>query len=233
MKNVFNTDNILYEDTHLLAVAKQAGQLTQGDQIGATPLSDMLTRYLITKRDVAKEVFLGVVHRLDQPVSGVLLFAKTPQALAQLNAQFAAGDTKKVYWALVKNKPPQQFDILTHWLVRNPKQNKSYCYNQEVRKSKRAVLEYAILKELHRYFWLEIRLHTGRHHQIRCQLAAIGCPIKGDLKYGFERSNANGGIYLHARRLSFLHPVTGESVSIEAPLPNDTLWSYCNKAEIA
>lgn len=185
----------------------------------------MVKEYIAKKYQKPGEVFLGVVHRLDRPTSGIVVFARTSKALARMNALFSERETQKTYWAVVKNKPAKQADTLIHFLKRNPKQNKSYAYPKEVPDSKKAVLHYKIIKELNHYFVLEIGLETGRHHQIRSQLAAINCPIKGDLKYGFDRSNDDGSIHLHARKLSFIHPVKKEPVLVVAPPPKDVLWN--------
>lgn len=218
---------VLYEDNHIIVVNKRVGDIVQGDKTGDTPLSDVVKAYLKIKYDKPGNVFLGVVHRLDRPTSGIVLFAKTSKALPRLNKLFAEGKIKKTYWAIVKNEPPSDSEELTHWLVRNPKQNKSYAYDSEVANSKKAILEYRVLKKLDSHFLLEIDLKTGRHHQIRSQLAAKGCVIKGDLKYGAGRSNKNGGIHLHARKLQLEHPVKKESLEIIAPLPKDNLWDAC------
>ena len=197
----------------------------QGDKTGDTPLSDIVKTYLKEKYNKPGNVFLGVVHRLDRPVSGVVLFAKTSKALPRLNKLFAEHEkVKKTYWAIVGNKPPQESGTLTHWLTRNEKTNTAKAYDREVPNSKKAILDYRLIAASQRYFLLEIQLHTGRHHQIRCQLAKIGCPIKGDLKYGAPRSNPDGSICLHARHLELEHPVTHEILSITAPVPQDALW---------
>ena len=197
----------------------------QGDKTGDTPLSDIVKVYLKEKYNKPGNVFLGVVHRLDRPVSGVVLFAKTSKALPRLNKLFAEHEkVKKTYWAIVANKPPQENGTLTHWLTRNEKTNTAKAYDREVPNSKKAVLDYRLVAASDRYFLLEIQLHTGRHHQIRCQLAKMGCPIKGDLKYGAPRSNPDGSICLHARHLELEHPVSHEQLSITAPVPQDALW---------
>ncbi len=204
------------------------GDLVQGDKTGDAPLSEIVKQYLKKKYDKPGNVFLGVVHRLDRPTSGIVLFAKTSKALARLNKMFATGNTKKTYWAVVKNPPEKQADTLTHWLVRNPKQNKSYAHPKEVPDSKKAVLSYTVIKKLDSYFLLEIDLRTGRHHQIRAQLAAIGCSIKGDLKYGAKRSNPDGGIHLHARKLELDHPVGKEPLTFVSDAPNEPVWNACS-----
>ena len=197
----------------------------QGDKTGDVPLSDILKAYLKEKYNKPGNVFLGVVHRLDRPVSGVVLFAKTSKALPRLNKLFAEHEkVKKTYWAIVGNKPPQGNGTLTHWLTRNEKTNTAKAYDHEIPNSKKAILDYQLVATSERYFLLEIQLHTGRHHQIRCQLAKMGCPIKGDLKYGAPRSNPDGSICLHARHLELEHPVTHETLSITAPVPKNALW---------
>jgi len=224
---------ILYEDNHLIAVAKKAGDIVQGDKTGDVPLSDLVKDYLKEKYQKPGNVFLGVVHRLDRPVSGVVLFAKTSKALPRLNKMFAEHEAvRKTYLAIVANKPPQAEGTLTHWLTRNEKQNTARAYDREVPNSKKAVLDYRLLAQGERYFLLEIELHTGRHHQIRCQLAKIGCPIKGDLKYGAPRSNPDGSISLHAWRLTLEHPVTHVPLTIEAPVPSERLWQEITKGKV-
>ena len=218
---------ILYEDNHLIAVNKRPGDIVQGDKTGDIPLSEIVKTYIKEKYNKPGNVYLGVAHRLDRPTSGVVVFAKTSKALPRLNKLFADKEAKKTYWAVVKNKPTKTSDTLTHWLKRNTKQNKSYANIKEVNESKKAVLDYVIIKKLDNYFLLEIDLKTGRHHQIRAQLAALGCPIKGDLKYGFDRSNKDGSIHLHARELKFVHPVKKTELKIIAPVPNDPVWNAC------
>ncbi len=217
--------NVLYEDNHIIVVNKQSGEIVQGDKTGDTPLSDIVKTYLKEKYNKPGNVFLGVVHRLDRPVSGVVLFAKTSKALPRLNKLFAEHEkVKKTYWAIVGNKPPQECGTLTHWLTRNEKTNTAKAYDREVPNSKKAILDYRLIAASQRYYLLEVQLHTGRHHQIRCQLAKMGCPIKGDLKYGAPRSNPDGSICLHARHLELEHPVTHEILSITAPVPQNALW---------
>ena len=216
--------NVIYEDNHLIIVSKQSGDIVQGDKTGDKPLSETVKQYIKEAYAKPGDVFLGVVHRLDRPVFGLVLFARTSKALARLNALFANGEVKKTYWAIVKDTPPQPEGTLTHWLVRNEKQNKSYAYDHEVPRSKKAVLSYKVIAHSDRYTLLEIHLHTGRHHQIRCQLAKIGCPIKGDLKYGAPRSNPDGSISLLSRSMQFIHPVSKKEISVQAPLPPDPLW---------
>ena len=222
--------NVLYEDNHIIVVNKQSGEIVQGDKTGDTPLSDIVKAWLKEKYNKPGNVFLGVVHRLDRPVSGIVLFAKTSKALPRLNKLFAEHEkVRKTYWAIVADKPPQESGTLTHWLTRNEKTNTAKAYDREVPNSKKAVLDYQLIAASDRYYLLEIQLHTGRHHQIRCQLAKIGCPIKGDLKYGAPRSNPDGSICLHARHLELEHPVSHEIISLTAPVPQDTLWQAFGK----
>jgi 23S rRNA pseudouridine1911/1915/1917 synthase len=218
---------ILYEDNHLIAVNKRPGDIVQGDKTGDKPLSEIVKQYIKEKYNKPGNVYLGVAHRLDRPTSGIVVFAKSSKALPRLNKLFAEKEAKKTYWAVVKNTPPKTHETLTHWLKRNTKQNKSYANIKEVPDSKMAVLDYEIIKKLDNYFLLEIDLKTGRHHQIRSQLTVIGCPIKGDLKYGFDRSNKDGSIHLHARKLMFIHPVKKEKLELIAPAPNDPVWNAC------
>lgn len=218
---------VLHEDNHLIIVNKRPGDIVQGDKTGDVPLSEVVKEYIKIKYNKPGNVYLGVVHRLDRPTSGIVVFAKTSKALPRLNKLFKDKDAKKTYWAIVKNAPPKQQDTLVHFMKRNPKQNKSYAHIKEVPDSKKAILEYRLLKQLNNYFLLEVDLQTGRHHQIRSQLSAIGCPIKGDLKYGFDRSNKDGSIHLHSRKLSFIHPVKKEKLEIIAPPPKDSLWDAC------
>ncbi len=226
-KIVSNKGNlqILYEDNHIIVINKRAGDIVQGDKTGDKSLSEILKEYIKYKYNKPNEVFLGVVHRLDRPTTGIVVFAKTSKALERLNKMFSERETDKTYWAIVKNKPPKNEDNLIHYLKRNEKNNTSKAHLKEVPESKKASLDYKIIKELNSYFALEINLHTGRHHQIRAQLQAINCPIKGDLKYGFDRSNPDGGIHLHARKLSFIHPVSKTTVLLVAPLPDDPVWN--------
>ena len=215
---------VLYEDNHIIAVNKTCREIVQGDKTGDTPLSEQLKVWLKEKYAKPGQVFLGVTHRLDRPVSGVVLFAKTSKALSRLNEMFRVGEVKKTYWAIVKQCPPAEEGELVHWLVRNEKQNKSYAYDTERPNAKKAILHYRVIGRSDRYYLLEIDLKTGRHHQIRCQLAKMGCPIKGDLKYGFARSNPDGGISLHARSAALIHPVSNIPLKIVAPVPQDNLW---------
>ena len=216
---------VVYEDNHLIIVNKTASEIVQGDKTGDTPLSETVKQYVKEKYAKPGNVFLGVVHRLDRPVSGLVVFAKTSKALARLNEMFRNSEVKKTYWAIVKQRPPQDEGELVNYLVRNEKQNKSYAYDKEVKNSKKAVLHYRLIGHSQNYFLLEVDLKTGRHHQIRCQLAKMGCPIKGDLKYGFARSNPDGSICLHAHRVKFVHPVSKELIDVTAPLPPGNLWN--------
>ena len=216
---------ILHEDNHIIVVNKRVGDIVQGDKTGDKPLSEVVKEYIKAKYDKPGDVYLGVVHRLDRPTSGIVVFARTSKALTRLNDLFKNRETAKTYWAIVKNRPAQASGELVHYLKRNEKNNTSKAHIKEVPESKIASLDYKIIKELNNYYVLEINLHTGRHHQIRAQLSAIGSPIKGDLKYGFDRSNPDGGIHLHARRLTFVHPVTKEQISLTAAPPNDPLWN--------
>ncbi len=218
---------ILYEDNHIIVVNKRAGDIVQGDKTGDKPLSDVVKEYIAEKYNKPGNVYLGVVHRLDRPTTGLVIFARTSKVLPRLNALFVSKDIAKTYWAIVKEKPKKEKDTLIDWLKKNPKNNKSYVYNKEVPESKKAILHYNVIKKLNSYFLLEVRLETGRHHQIRSQLSQIGCPIKGDLKYGFDRSNEDGSIHLHARHISFIHPVKNEPIEITAPLPKDAIWDAC------
>lgn len=199
----------------------------QGDKTGDMPLSEVVKLYIKDKYNKPGNVYLGVVHRLDRPTTGIVVFAKTSKALTRLNKLFATKNISKTYWALVKHKPNKPKATLINWLKKNPKNNKSTAYPNEIKDSKKAILHYTLLHSLDNYHLLEIALETGRHHQIRCQLSKIGSPIKGDLKYGFDRSNPDGSIHLHSRYLEFEHPVKKEPIKIEAPLPNDTLWQAC------
>ena len=222
-----NNLQVLFEDNHIIVVNKRPGDIVQGDKTGDKPLSEVVKSYLKEKYNKPGNVYLGVVHRLDRPTSGIVLFSKTSKALPRLNKLFQQKEAKKTYWAIVKNVPPKDSDTLVHFLNRNPKQNKSYAHIKEVPESKKAILEYRLLKKLDNYFLLEVDLHTGRHHQIRSQLSAIGSPIKGDLKYGFDRSNKDASIHLHARELKFIHPVKKEEIHITAPPPDEVLWNNC------
>ena len=235
---------VIYEDNHIIVVSKRSGEIVQGDKTGDEPLSETVKAYLKEKYQKPGNVFLGVVHRLDRPVSGLVVFARTSKALTRLNKMFASGEVHKTYWAIVpitNNRLPINDDrdttqnngywlldngycTLTHWLTRNEQQNKSYAYDHEVPNAKKAQLRYRLIARGERYQLLEVELLTGRHHQIRCQLAAAGMPIRGDLKYGAPRSNPDGSISLLSRRVQFVHPVSGQEISLEAPLPDDPLW---------
>ena len=216
---------VIYEDNHIIVVNKSSSEIVQGDKTGDTPLSETVKQYLKEKYNKPGNVFLGVVHRLDRPVSGIVLFARTSKALPRLNEMFKNSEVKKTYWAIVKNCPKETEGELVHYLVRNEKQNKSYAYDKEVKDSKKAILDYKLIGHSQNYYLLEVHLHTGRHHQIRCQLAKMGCPIKGDLKYGSPRSNPDGSICLHSRKISFIHPVSKELIELEAPVPEGNLWN--------
>lgn len=216
--------NVVYEDNHIIIVNKQSGEIVQGDKTGDTPLSDIVKQYIKEKYNKPGNVFLGVVHRLDRPVSGLVVFAKTSKALSRLNEMFRTGDVHKTYWAIVKKNDIAPEATLTDWLTRNERQNKSYAHNRDVPGAKKAVLSYKVRSMSDNYMLLEVRLMTGRHHQIRCQLAHMGCPIKGDLKYGSPRSNPDGSISLMSRRVEFVHPVSKETIAVEAPVPDDRLW---------
>ncbi len=215
---------VLYEDNHIIAINKKVSDIVQGDKTGDRTLADDVKDYIKAKYNKAGEVFLGITHRIDRPTSGIVLFARTSKALSRLNEMFKEKDIQKTYWAVVGNRPPKTEDTLKHYLVRNEKQNKSYPYDKLVPNSKEAISTYKLIAESERYFLLEVDIQTGRHHQIRCQLAKIGCAIKGDLKYGFPRSNPDGGIHLHARKITFIHPVKKEEITIVANPPKDNLW---------
>lgn len=222
-----NNLQILYEDNHLIVINKKVGDLVQGDKTGDLPLNEIAKQYIKDKYHKPGNVYLGVVHRLDRPTSGVVVFARTSKALSRLNKMLREKKIQKTYWAIVKGTPKIKQQSLTHYLIKNPKNNKSTAYDIEKNESKKAILHYQLLQSFDKYSLLEINLETGRHHQIRAQLSKIGHPIKGDLKYGFNRSNKDGGIHLHARQISFTHPVSKETISIVAPLPNGPLWSLC------
>ena len=216
---------VVYEDNHIIVVNKTSSEIVQGDKTGDTPLSEMVKQYLKEKYNKPGNVFIGVTHRLDRPVSGLVVFAKTSKALPRLNEMFRNGEVKKTYWAIVKECPKETEVELVHYLVRNEKQSKSYAYDKEVKNSKKAVLHYKLIGHSQNYYLLEVDLKTGRHHQIRCQLAKMGCPIKGDLKYGSPRSNPDGSICLHARTVQFVHPVSKEMIRLTAPVPEGNLWN--------
>ena len=218
---------VLFEDNHIVIVNKRSGDITQGDKTGDKPLSDVVKEYVKDKYNKPGEVFLGVVHRLDRPTSGVIIFARTSKALERLNKMLRDKKINKTYWAVVKDSPTQEKDTLINFLKKNPKNNKSSVYSKEIEGSKQAILHYQVIKKLDNYSLLEVDLETGRHHQIRAQLSAIGFPIKGDLKYGFSRSNKDGSIHLHARKIAFIHPVSKEQISIIAPTPKEVIWNAC------
>lgn len=217
---------VLYEDNHVIVVNKRASEIVQGDKTGDEPMPERIKRFLKDKYQKPGNVFCGVVHRLDRPVSGVVLFAKTSKGLSRMNEQFREKETNKTYWAIVEKAPEAKSGSLIHYLKKNEQQNKSYAYPKEIAGSKRAHLDYTLLDSSDRYHLLEVRLHTGRHHQIRTQLAHMGCIIKGDLKYGAKRSNPDGSIHLHARSLVFNHPTTQETISVTAPVPDESLWKW-------
>ena len=218
---------ILHEDNHIIAINKRAGDIVQGDKTGDKPLSDIVKEFIKEKYNKPGNVYLGVTHRLDRPTTGIVVFAKTSKALTRLNKMFNQKEISKTYWAVVKQKPQESRATLINWLKKNPKNNKSTAYSKEIKDSKKAILHYELKRSLDNYHLLEINLETGRHHQIRCQLANIGSPIKGDLKYGFDRSNKNASIHLHSKNIAFVHPVKKEQISVTAPPPNDTIWNAC------
>jgi 23S rRNA pseudouridine1911/1915/1917 synthase len=228
MASTINNLQVLFEDNHLIVVNKQSGDIVQGDKTGDKPLSNIVKEYIKDKYNKPGNVFLGVVHRLDRPTTGIVVFARTSKALERFNKMLREKTVNKTYWAVVKNKPKKDANTLTSFLKKNPKNNKSTSYSSEIEGSKKATLHYKLLKSLNNYHLLEIDLETGRHHQIRCQLAAIGSPIKGDLKYGFNRSNKDASIHLHARKIKFIHPVSKELITILASTPKDPIWDACN-----
>ena len=228
MKNIISNKNnlqVLFEDNHIIAINKRCGDIVQGDKTGDKPLSEIVKSFLKTKYSKPGNVYLGIPHRLDRPTSGVVMFAKTSKSLSRLNKIFKDGKVQKYYWAVTKNKPEKQEDTLIHWLRKNEKTNKSTYFKKETVKAKKAVLHYRVLKKLERYFIIEIKLVTGRHHQIRCQLSAMGCPVRGDLKYGYDRSNNDGGIDLHAKKIIFEHPINGKKIIIDAPVRDTKIWN--------
>ncbi len=227
MRTIKDNVQILHEDNHIIIVNKRSGDIVQGDKTGDTPLSEVVKQYLKEKYNKAGNVFLGVVHRLDRPTSGIVIFAKTSKALERLNKMLREKSIQKTYWAIVKNTPQKEKDTLKNWLKKNPKNNKSTAFTKETDGSKLAILHYQVVKKMDNYALLEVDLETGRHHQIRCQLAKIGSPIKGDLKYGFSRSNKDGSIHLHARKIGFIHPVSKVEIDLIAPTPKDVLWDLC------
>ncbi len=227
MKKIITDKNnleVLFEDNHIIAINKRCGDIVQGDKTKDTPLSDIVKSYLKKKYSKPGNVFLGVIHRLDRPTSGVVLFAKTSKSLSRLNKMFKENKVDKYYLAITKNKPRKSEERLVHWLRKNEKINKSTHFSRKSENSKKAILHYKLIKQLEKYSVLEIKLETGRHHQIRCQLKAIGCPVRGDLKYGYERSNKDGGIDLHAKKIIFNHPVSKISVTIDAPVKESNIW---------
>jgi len=227
MKSTKDNLHVILEDNHIIIINKRAGDIVQGDKTGDTPLSDIVKQYIAAKYNKKGNVFLGVVHRLDRPTSGIVIFARTSKALERLNKMLREKKITKTYWAIVKNRPEKEKDTLTHYLKKNPKNNKSTVFSKETASSKKAILHYNLKKELDNYFLLEIDLETGRHHQIRAQLAIIKCPIKGDLKYGAKRSNPDGGISLHAREIEFIHPVSKENIHLTANVPEGVIWEEC------
>ncbi len=220
-----NDITVLYEDNHLIAINKKAGDISQGDKTKDPPLAEFIKQYLKEKYNKPGNVFLGVVHRLDRPVSGAIIFAKTSKALSRLNEMMRKNEMQKTYWAVVKNLPENPKAELIHFLKKNETANKSFAYNKEIKNAKQAILNYNLIASINNYHLLEVKPATGRHHQIRVQLAAINCPIKGDVKYGFDRGNEDGSIHLHARKIELMHPVKNEMISIIAPPPTETVWS--------
>jgi 23S rRNA pseudouridine1911/1915/1917 synthase len=219
-------ENILFEDNHLIALNKQPGEIVQGDKTGDMPMSEHLKNYLKIKMQKPGAAFIGVVHRIDRPVSGIVIFARTSKALSRMNELFREKKVKKTYWAVVKNMPPQDSGTLIHYLKKDESKNKSQAFDHEVAGSLRAWLDYKIVGQSDNYYLIEVNPLTGRHHQIRVQLAAIGCPIKGDLKYGFPRSNSDGSIHLHARKIDFIHPVRKDEIILTAPVPDEIIWQH-------
>ncbi|MFZ5553049.1 MAG: RluA family pseudouridine synthase [Bacteroidota bacterium] len=215
---------VLFEDNHIIAVNKKPSEIVQGDKTGDVPLSEIVKDYLKKKYNKPGNVFIGVIHRIDRPVSGVLLLAKTGKALSRLNDDFREKEIQKTYWAIVKNKPPKEEDTLVHYLIKDERTNKSKAFDKEIKGSKRSELYYKVIAKSDNYFLLEIQPKTGRHHQIRVQLSKMGCPIRGDIKYGFDRTNKDASIHLHARKVEFTHPITKTKMVIEAPVPVDNLW---------
>jgi 23S rRNA pseudouridine1911/1915/1917 synthase len=217
---------VLYEDNHLLIYNKKSSEIVQGDKTGDVPLTEKLKEYLKIKYQKPGNVYLGLVHRIDRPVSGCVIFAKTDKALSRMNKLIQERKITKIYWAVVKNKPPKESDTLQHYLLKNEKQNKSYSVKKDMKGALKAELSYTIISSSDNYYLLEIELHTGRHHQIRAQLAEMGSPVKGDLKYGYPRSNPDASIHLHARKVEFIHPVKNEKITVIAPTPEESLWNY-------
>ena len=229
MKILSNYHNlqVLFEDNHLIIINKRTGDIIQGDKTKDTPLVEIVKEYLKIKHDKPGNVYLGVIHRIDRPTSGIVMFAKTSKALSRMNAMLKNQDVNKLYWAITQNKPDNKTGKLIHWLRKNPKNNKSTHFSKETANTKKAILNYKILKTLDNYYLLEIKMESGRHHQIRCQLQAIGCPIKGDIKYGSKRTNKDGSIDLHARNLQLIHPVTKKEIDITAPVRDEKIWKSC------
>jgi 23S rRNA pseudouridine1911/1915/1917 synthase len=221
--------DVLYEDNHIIAINKKPSQIVQGDKTGDEPLSEKVKTYLKNKYNKPGEVFLGVAHRLDRPVSGIVLFAKTSKALTRLNEMFRTKEIQKTYWAVVKNKPALDQQLLVHYMIKNEAKNMSKAFIKEQNGALKSELEYKVISSIDNYHLLEVNPHTGRHHQIRAQLSAIGSPIKGDLKYGFPRSNSNASIHLHARKVEFIHPVKKEKITIIANPPNEVIWNEFSK----
>ena len=217
---------VLFEDNHIIAINKRPGDIVQGDKTGDKPLSEIVKDFLKEKYEKPGAVYLGVAHRIDRPVSGIVIFAKTSKALTRINEMFREKKVKKTYWAVVKNAPPEESGTLIHYLKKDEAKNKSKAYNEEVSGSLRSWLDYKVIGKSDNYYLLEINPHTGRHHQIRAQLAAIGCPIKGDVKYGFDRTNSDGSIHLHARKIEFIHPVKKDTLIVVANPPEDSVWNF-------
>lgn len=229
-EEVIDSSQILYEDNHLIIINKRSSEIVQGDKTGDLPLSEKVKNFLKQRDNKPGNVFCGVVHRLDRPVSGIVIFAKTSKALSRMNELFRDKTIQKTYWAVVKNKPPHIKQHLTHYLIKNEKTNTSKAFNEEKKGSLKAELEYKLIASISNYHLLEVNLFTGRHHQIRCQLSAIGCPIKGDIKYGFDRTNPNGSIHLHSYKAEFIHPVKQEKIVVTCkPSTNDTVWNELMK----
>ena len=229
MKILSNYHNlqVLFEDNHLIIINKRPGDIIQGDKTKDTPLVEIVKEYIKVKYNKPGNVYLGVIHRIDRPTSGIVMFAKTSKALSRINTMLKNQDVNKLYWAITQNKPENKTGKLIHWLRKNPKNNKSTHFSKETNNAKKAVLNYRILKTLENYYLLEIKMQSGRHHQIRCQLQAIGCPIKGDIKYGSKRTNKDGSIDLHARNVKFIHPVNKKQIDIIAPLRDQKIWQNC------
>ena len=229
MKTLSNSMNldILFEDNHLIIINKKPGDIVQKDKTNDISLLEIVKEYLKRKYNKPGNVYLGLIHRIDRPTSGLVMFAKTSKALSRMNNMLKGKMIAKTYWAITKNKPEKESDQLIHWLRKNEKKNKSTHFSRETKNAKKAILDYRIIKELENYFLLEILMGSGRHHQIRCQLQAIGCPIKGDLKYGAKRSNSDGSIDLHAKHLKFIHPVTKKEVNLNAPVRENKIWQSC------